>query len=63
MLKSTGFAKARSPRIHTGVFNPLTLGMGAAKELSDKPQYQAVEAPDYEGTGAVYQNTPLPESK
>ncbi|HEX3015408.1 MAG TPA: hypothetical protein VHQ46_03390 [Desulfobacteria bacterium] len=60
MLKSTGFAKARLPMVHTGSFNPLTLSPGAAAALNGtssrrvKGRPRTVNPPDYSGSGAVY---------
>ncbi len=55
MLKTTGFAKANLSRVHNTPFNPLTLSMGAAEELSEEQQTsESVNRPDYGGLGAVY---------
>ncbi len=56
MLKTTGFHKANLSRVHNNPFNPLTLSMGAANELTEDEQTtESVNRPDYGGLGAVYE--------
>jgi len=62
MLKHTGFAKARAAKIHINAFNPLTLSAATSDALSQVGELRNVDAPDYEGSGAVHIADPAPKS-
>ncbi len=57
MLKTAGFSKARSPRVHTGMFNPLTLSAGAEDRLTKSNRARTIKNPEYQGLGTVYEHT------